>query len=131
MRSMAPCWMKTAVIFARCARCTAFWPGTGETTLRGRQRDRSHYRKPELLATAPNQVWSWDITKLKGPQKWTYYYLYVMLDIFSRYVVGWLIAPNESAALAKELMSVSRRKSKKPNSSKAHPPMAAAASVAG
>ena len=79
----------------------------GETSPRGRQRTRSHYRKPELLATAPNQVWSWDTTKLKGPQKWTYYYLYVMLDIFSRYVVGWLIAPNESATLAKELMATS------------------------
>jgi len=77
----------------------------GQTTPRGRQRTRSHYRQPELLATAPNQVWSWDITKLKGPHKWTYYYLYVVLDIFSRYVVGWLIAPSESAAVAKELMA--------------------------
>lgn len=77
----------------------------GETAPRGRQRTRTHYRKPELLATGPNQVWSWDITKLKGPQKWTYYYLYVMLDIFSRYVVGWLIARRESAAIAKELMA--------------------------
>jgi putative transposase len=50
------------------------------------------YHKPELLATGPNQVWSWDITKLLGPVKWTYYYLYVVLDIFSRYVVGWLLA---------------------------------------
>jgi putative transposase len=77
----------------------------GETSPRGRQRVRTAYSKPELLATAPNQVWSWDITKLKGPRKWTYYYLYVMLDIFSRYVVGWLIAPSESAAIAKELMA--------------------------
>ena len=53
--------------------------------------------KPELLATAPNQVWSWDITKLLGPAKWTYLYLYVVLDIFSRYVVGWMIAHRESA----------------------------------
>ena len=50
------------------------------------------YTKPELLATGPNQVWSWDITKLKGPAKWTYFYLYVILDIFSRYVVGWMVA---------------------------------------
>jgi putative transposase len=50
------------------------------------------YQKPELLATAPNQVWSWDITKLLGPVKWTYYYLYVLMDIFSRYVTGWLLA---------------------------------------
>jgi putative transposase len=76
----------------------------GETSPRGRQRAHTQYSKPELLATAPNQVWSWDISKLKGAQKWSYYYLYVMLDIFSRYVVGWLIAPRESAALAKELM---------------------------
>ena len=58
------------------------------------------YRKPELLATAPNQVWSWDITKLLGPAKWTYFYLYVILDIFSRYVVGWMLAQRESADLA-------------------------------
>ena len=63
------------------------------------------YKKPELLATAPNQVWSWDITKLLGPVKWTYYYLYVILDIFSRYVVGWLLAERESASLAKRLIS--------------------------
>jgi putative transposase len=64
-----------------------------------------NYTKPELLATAPNQVWSWDITRLLGPVKWTYYYLYVMLDIFSRYVVGWLIADCESSALAQELIT--------------------------
>ena len=62
------------------------------------------YQKPELLATGPNQVWSWDITKLLGPVKWTYFYLYVLLDIFSRYVVGWLLARQESAALAKVLI---------------------------
>jgi putative transposase len=62
------------------------------------------YRKPELLATAPNQVWSWDITRLRGPVKWTYFYLYVLLDIYSRCVVGWMIAQHESAALAKELV---------------------------
>jgi len=65
------------------------------------------YCKPELLATGPNQVWSWDITKLLGPVKWTYYYLYVLLDIFSRYVVGWLLARQESAALAKVLIGES------------------------
>lgn len=68
------------------------------------------YAKPELLATRPNEVWSWDITKLKGPVKWTYYYLYVILDIFSRYVVGWMIAERESAALAKRLIKESCRK---------------------
>jgi putative transposase len=63
-----------------------------------------NYRKPELLATGPNQVWSWDITKLLGPAKWTYFYLYVILDIFSRYVVGWMIASRESADLATRLI---------------------------
>lgn len=62
------------------------------------------YHKPELLASAPNQVWSWDITKLRGPVKWTYFYLYVLLDIYSRYVVGWMIAERETAALAQELV---------------------------
>lgn len=62
------------------------------------------YTKPELLATGPNHVWSWDITKLKGPQKWSYYYLYVIMDIYSRYVVGWMVADRESAALAERLI---------------------------
>lgn len=65
------------------------------------------YTKPELLATGPNQVWSWDITKLKGPRKWSYYQLYVIMDIFSRYVVGWMIAPREQKALAKKLIAES------------------------
>jgi putative transposase len=60
--------------------------------------------KPELLATEPNQVWSWDITKLHGRAKWTYYHLYVILDIFSRYAVGWMVAHRESAALAEVLI---------------------------
>jgi putative transposase len=62
------------------------------------------YSKPELLATGPNQLWSWDITKLKGPVKWTYYYLYTILDVFSRYVPGWMIAEGELARLAEELI---------------------------
>jgi putative transposase len=62
------------------------------------------YHKPQLLATAPNQVWSWDITKLLGPAKWTYYHLYVILDIFSRYVVGWMLASRESEHLAERLI---------------------------
>jgi putative transposase len=66
---------------------------------------RPHYAAPELLATRPNEVWSWDITKLMGPAKWTYFYLYVILDIFSRYVVGWMLAPHESAALAERLIA--------------------------
>jgi len=68
---------------------------------------RPHYAAPELLATRPNEVWSWDITKLLGPAKWTYFYLYVILDIFSRYVVGWMVAPRESAALAERLIAES------------------------
>jgi putative transposase len=77
------------------------------TEVKERRNQLSHpvYQKPELLATAPNQVWSWDITKLLGPVKWTYFYLYVIMDIFSRYVVGWMIAPAESAALAEKLIS--------------------------
>ncbi len=63
------------------------------------------YTRPELLATAPNQLWSWDITKLRGPVRLSYYYLYVMLDVFSRYVVGWMVAEHESAALAEELIT--------------------------
>ena len=68
------------------------------------------YRKPELLATGPNQLWSWDITKLRGPAKWTYYYLYVILDVFSRYIVGWMLAPRESAELAKRLIGETCRR---------------------
>jgi putative transposase len=62
------------------------------------------HQAPELLATCPNELWSWDITKLKGPVKWTYFYLYVILDVFSRYVVGWMVAHRESAALAGKLI---------------------------
>lgn len=71
-----------------------------------RRNQLSHpvYVKPELLATGPNQVWSWDITKLRGPQKWSYFYLYVILDIFSRYVVGWMVATCELSDLAKRLI---------------------------
>src|SRR6202521_184802 len=72
-----------------------------------RRRQRSHplYAKPELLAIRPNEVWSWDITKLKGPAKWTCFHLYVILDIYSRYVVGWLLAHRESADLAEQLIA--------------------------
>lgn len=61
--------------------------------------------KPELVATAPNQVWSWDITKIPGPYKWNWFHLYVILDVYSRYVVAWLLAPRESARLAEELIA--------------------------
>ena len=76
-----------------------------EVRERRNQLSRPNYQKPELLATAPNQVWSWDITKLLGPVKWTYFYLYVILDIFSRYVVGWTVADGESRELAKRLIA--------------------------
>jgi putative transposase len=76
----------------------------GEVRERRNQLRHPHYAKPELLATAPNQVWSWDITKLKGPEKWTYFYLFVVLDVFSRYVVGWMVAERESAALGQDLI---------------------------
>jgi putative transposase len=74
-------------------------------------RERRHlvshpaYAKPELLATGPNQLWSWDITKLLGPATWTYFYLYVILDVFSRYVVGWMVAEREAASLAEALIA--------------------------
>ena len=76
----------------------------GELKERRNQLCHPQYHKPELLATGANQVWSWDITKLRGPAKWNYFYLYVILDIFSRYVVGWLLAEYEDAALAKLLI---------------------------
>jgi putative transposase len=84
-----------------------------EVRERRNQLRHPHYTKPELLTTQPNQLWSWDITKLLGPTKWTYYYLYNILDaspwrrgdIFSRYSVGWLIAERESASLAEELIA--------------------------
>jgi putative transposase len=76
----------------------------GESRERRRQATHPATVKPELVATAPNQVWSWDITKLRGPAKWTYYYLYVILDIYSRYAVGWMVASRESAALAEVLI---------------------------
>ena len=76
----------------------------GEVRERRDQLRHPAYKKPELLATGPNQVWSWDITKLLGPAKWAYFYLYVILDIFSRYVVGWMVARGESAALAMRLI---------------------------
>jgi putative transposase len=66
-----------------------------------------HYAAPELLATRPNALWCWDITKLLGPTKWTYYYLYVLLDVFSRYVVGWMLAEREFARLAEQLIAES------------------------
>ena len=98
-RSTPRCWTKAYL----CSLRTMYrvLEASGEVRERRDQLRHPHYAKPELLATAPNQVWSWDITKLLGPAKWTYYYLYVMLDIFSRYVVGWMLAHRESRTLAR------------------------------
>jgi len=76
----------------------------GEVRERRNQLRHPNYQKPELLATGPNQVWSWDITKLLGPAKWTYYYLYMILDIYSRYAVGWMVAGREDRDLARRLI---------------------------
>ena len=77
----------------------------GESRERRRQASHPAAVKPELAADGPNQVYSWDITKLHGPAKWAYYHLYVILDIYSRYVVGWMVATCESAALAEKLIA--------------------------
>ena len=79
----------------------------GQVRERRNQLQHPAYAKPELLATGPNQLWSWDISKLKGPAKWTYYYLYVILDLFSRYIVGWMVAEREAASLAEKLIAES------------------------
>ena len=86
----------------------------GETRPRRDQLVHPTYAKPELLATAPNQVWSWDITKLLGPAKWTYFYLYVILDIYSRYVTGWMVAHREHADLAERLIAETIAKQRVP-----------------
>ena len=76
----------------------------GEVGERRDQATRPAYVKPELCATSPNHVYAWDITKLHGPRKWTYYHLYVVIDIYSRYIVGWMVADRESSALARVLL---------------------------
>ncbi|MCX7726419.1 MAG: transposase family protein, partial [Chitinispirillaceae bacterium] len=76
----------------------------GQNKQRRQSQPRS-YLRPELLATRPNELWSWDITKLKGPFKYTYFYLYKIIDVFSRFVVGWMIAYRESSTLAQELIA--------------------------
>ena len=80
---------------------------TDHAEVRERRNQARHptYPTPELLATAPNQLWSWDITKLRGPSPYTYFALYVMLDVFSRYVVGWMIAEGQTAALAEPFIA--------------------------
>ena len=82
----------------------------GEVRERRDQARHPAYARPELLARRPNELWSWDITKLLGPFKWTYFYLYVILDVFSRYIVGWMAAHQETAALAKRLIEDTCRK---------------------
>jgi putative transposase len=92
-----------------CSERTMYRVLAAQAEVRERRAQRRHprYTAPELLATAPNQLWSWDITKLKGPTTWAWYHLYVILDVFSRYVVGWMVAPRESAALAERLITAS------------------------
>jgi putative transposase len=89
-----------------CSERTMYRILAASQSVRERRSQREHpsYTKPELVATAPNQTWSWDITKLLGPTKWTYFYLYVLLDLFSRYVVGWMVADRENSALAGRLI---------------------------
>ena len=93
------------VYYCSCRTMYRILADNKEVRERRNQLCHPNYKKPELLATAPNEVWSWDITKLLGPAKWTYFYLYVILDIFSRYVVGWMLAHGESAVLAKRLIA--------------------------
>jgi putative transposase len=83
-----------------------------ENEVRERRRQATHPAtvKPELLATRPNEIWTWDITKLLGPAKWTYFHLYVIIDIYSRYVPGWLLATRETADLAERLLGETIRK---------------------
>lgn len=92
------CYLGSVSTFYRILR------SEGEAKERRKQRTHPVYAKPELLATGPNQVWCWDISRLKGPVKWSYYYLYVLMDVYSRYVVGWMVATRENADLAKELI---------------------------
>jgi putative transposase len=82
----------------------------GEVGERRDQATRPAHVKPELCATGPRQVFAWDITKLHGPQKWTYFYLYAIIDIYSRYVVGWMVADRESSELARLLLGETIRK---------------------
>jgi putative transposase len=91
----------------QCSERTMYRVLAAAAEVRARRAQRRHplYAAPELLATQPNQLWSWDITKLKGPTTWSSYHLYVMLDVFSRYVVGWMLATRESAILAERFIA--------------------------
>jgi putative transposase len=92
-----------------CSERTMYRILAAHRAVRERRRQRQHpqYTKPELMACVPNEVWSWDITKLLGPKKWTYYYLYVLLDIYSRYTVGWMVADRENSVFAQRLIEQS------------------------
>ncbi len=98
--STPPSWTKEVY---PCSMSTMYriLHSVGEVGERRDQATRRAQVKPELCATGPRQVFAWDITKLHGPQKWTYYYLYAIIDIYSRYVVGWMVAERESSALAR------------------------------
>jgi putative transposase len=97
-----------------CSERTMYRVLAANVEIRERRNQLRHpeYKKPELLATTPNQVWSWDISKLLGPQKWTSFHLYVLLDIFSRYVVGWMVATVERVTLARKLIGESCERQK-------------------
>jgi putative transposase len=90
-----------------CSERTMYRILAAEDQVRERREQRTHppYARPELLAERPNEVWSWDITKLLGPAKWSYYYLYVILDVFSRYVVGWTVQARETGPIAQQLIA--------------------------
>jgi putative transposase len=90
-----------------CSIATMYRILRDNTEVRERRDQLRHpaYAAPELLAERPNQLWSWDITKLKGPTKWSYYHLYVIIDVYSRYIVGWMVADRESAVLAEKLIA--------------------------
>lgn len=94
-----------------CSERTMYRLLAGQGQVRERRNQLTHpaYHKPELLAMRPNELWSWDITKLLGPAKWSYYYLYVILDVYSRYVVGWTVQHRESAAAAEQLIEQATR----------------------
>ena len=103
-RSTPPCWMKASTA-ARSAPCTASWSRKAKFTNVATSSPIRLTRSRSCWPPRPNQLWSWDITKLLGPAKWTYFYLYVILDVFSRYVVGWMIADREGKELAKQFIA--------------------------
>ena len=114
-QDQAPRQIWAAMLDEGCYRCswrTMYRLLAGEHQVRERRDQLRHpaYTKPELLATAANQLWSWDISKLRGPSIGIYFYLYVILDVFSRFVVGWMIAQRESADLAQTLIETSCRR---------------------